>query len=220
MSKKFSIIVLISGAGSNLQAIMDHIDSGEIDAQISAVISNRVDVYGLERAEKAGIPNLVLEHKHFLDRESFDQSLAQIIESYAPDLIILAGFMRILSDEFVKQFENKLINIHPSLLPKYRGLHTHKRALEDFSSGKIKNHGASVHFVIPELDAGTVVLHGKTKILDNDTEETLEQRVHKLEHIIYPTVVKWLANGDLQLNEGKLSLNGSELLAPEVVSLD
>jgi len=220
MSKKFSIVVLISGSGSNLQAIMDQIDSGEIDAQISAVISNKSDAFGLQRAQNAGIPNLVLEHKHFLDRESFDQSLAQIIESYEPDLIVLAGFMRILSDEFVKQFQNKLINIHPSLLPKYRGLHTHKRALEDFASHKTKNHGASVHFVIPELDAGTVILHGKTQILNNDTEESLRKRVHKLEHIIYPTVVKWLANGDLQLNHGKLSLNGKELLMPEVVTLD
>ena len=128
----------------------------------------------------------MLDHTQFLDRESFDQSLAQIIHSYEPDLIILAGFMRILSDGFVKQFNDKLINIHPSLLPKYKGLHTHKRALQD----KQKEHGASVHFVIPELDAGKVILQGVVPVKPDDTEETLADRVHKIEHIIYPEAVK------------------------------
>ena len=218
MSKKYSIVVLISGSGSNLQAIMDQIESGDIQAEISAVISNRADAYGLERAEKAGIANIVLEHTHFQDRQSFDESLAQIIQSFEPDLVVLAGFMRILTDEFVKQFQGRLINIHPSLLPKYKGLHTHKRALEDYALGKSEKHGASVHFVIPELDAGTVILHGEVPILSNDTEETLAERVHKIEHIIYPTAVKWLANGDLTLERGKLMLLGKELNSPKTFS--
>ena len=182
----YKLVVIISGSGSNLQQFINQIESGELNAEISAVISNRPDAYGLKRAEKAGIPTVVLDHTQFLDRESFDQSLAQIIHSYESDLIILAGFMRILSDGFVKQFNDKLINIHPSLLPKYKGLHTHKRALQD----KQKEHGASVHFVIPELDAGKVILQGVVPVKPDDTEATLADRVHKIEHIIYPEAVK------------------------------
>ena len=184
----YKIIVLLSGNGSNLQKIIEHIDSGDINAEVSAVISNRPDAYGLQRATEANIPTVVLEHTHFSDRESFDESLAQIIDSYEPDLIVLAGFMRILSDTFVEQFEGKLINIHPSLLPKYKGLHTHKRAIEDGET----EHGASVHFVIPELDAGSVILQGVVPVKPNDTEESLAERVHLIEHIIYPQAIKWL----------------------------
>jgi len=194
----FNIVVLLSGEGSNLQKIIDQISAGNIDAKISAVISNKANVNGLKRAEKAGIPNVVLEHTHFSDREAFDQSLAQIIESYEPDLIVLAGFMRVLSDGFVTQFQGKLINIHPSLLPKYKGLHTHKRALENNDS----EHGATVHFVIPELDAGANILQGIVPVKLDDTEESLANRVHKVEHIIYPKAIKWIIenNGD-PLNE-------------------
>ena len=194
----YKIIVLISGNGSNLQKIIDQVESGNIKAEISAVISNRADAYGLQRAEKANIPTITLDHTQFTDREAFDQSLAQIIDSFSPNLIVLAGFMRILSDPFVEQFQNKLINIHPSLLPKYKGLHTHKRALED----KQKEHGASVHFVIPELDAGNVILQGVVPIKEDDTEESLANRVHQIEHIIYPKAVKWLVEGKkLSLDE-------------------
>jgi len=184
----YKIIVLLSGNGSNLQKIIEHIDSGDINAEVSAVISNRPDAYGLQRATEANIPTIVLEHTHFSDRESFDESLAQIIDSYEPDLIVLAGFMRILSDTFVERFKGKLINIHPSLLPKYKGLHTHKRAIEDGET----EHGASVHFVIPELDAGNVILQGVVPVKPNDTEESLAERVHLIEHIIYPQAIKWL----------------------------
>jgi len=194
----YKIIVLISGNGSNLQKIIDQVESGNIKAEISAVISNRADAYGLQRAEKANIPTITLDHTQFTDREAFDQSLAQIIDSFSPNLIVLAGFMRILSDPFVEQFQNKLINIHPSLLPKYKGLHTHKRALED----KQKEHGASVHFVIPELDAGNVILQGVVPVKEDDTEESLANRVHQIEHIIYPKAVKWLVEGKkLSLDE-------------------
>ena len=187
----FRLVVLISGNGSNLQAIIDQIESGVIKAEISAVISNRADAYGLKRAEQANIDTVVLDHTQFTDRQAFDESLAQIVASYNPDLVVLAGFMRILSDSFVEQFSGKLINIHPSLLPKYKGLHTHKRALED----KQQEHGASVHFVIPELDAGTVILQGIVPVKADDTEETLAERVHKIEHTIYPKAIQWLVEG-------------------------
>jgi len=189
----YKLVVLISGNGTNLQSIIDQIDNGVINAEISAVISNRAEAYGLKRAEKSGIPHITLEHTQFADRESFDESLAQIIDSYQPDLIVLAGFMRILSDPFVERFKGKLINIHPSLLPKYRGLHTHKRALENGE----KEHGASVHFVIPELDSGSVIIQGIVPVKDNDNEESLANRVHRIEHIIYPKAVKWLAEGKI-----------------------
>jgi len=203
----YKIVVLISGGGSNLQAIIDSIQAGKINAEISAVISNRADAFGLERAEKADIDNHVLDHTVFSSRESFDQSLAQIIDSYEPDLIVLAGFMRILSDAFVEQFEGKLINIHPALLPKYKGLNTHQRALD---SGDTE-HGASVHFVIPELDAGTVIIQGIVPIKENDTAEALQQRVHKIEHQIYPQAVKLMAEDGLSLKNGKLNYKGEVL---------
>jgi len=212
----YKLVVLISGSGSNLQQFIDHIETGDIDAEIAAVISNRPDAYGLQRAEKAGIPTVVLDHKQFIDRQSFDQSLAQIIDSFTPDLIILAGFMRILSDAFVTHFSNKLINIHPSLLPKYKGLHTHRRALENGD----QEHGASVHFVIPELDAGTVILQGKVPIKADDSEDSLAERVHKIEHIIYPKAVKWLANGDLKVKDNILFLKGEKITSPPVITLE
>jgi len=189
----YKIVVLISGSGSNLQQFIDQIESGDINAEISAVISNRADAFGLQRAEKANIPTVVLDHTQFIDRVSFDQSLAQIIDSYDPELIVLAGFMRIVSDEFVAHYQGKLINIHPSLLPKYKGLHTHQRALED----KQKEHGASVHFVIPELDAGPVIVQGIVPVKSDDTEESLAKRVHRIEHIIYPKAIKWLVEGKI-----------------------
>lgn len=184
----FKLVVLLSGEGSNLQAIIDQIDAGEIKAEISAVISNRDDANGLKRAEKAGIPTVVLDHTQFSDRKAYDASLAQIVASFEADLIVLAGFMRILSDDFVEQFQGKLINIHPSLLPKYKGLHTHKRALENGD----KEHGATVHFVIPELDSGNTIIQGIVAIKPDDTEESLAKRVHEMEHVIYPKAIKSL----------------------------
>jgi phosphoribosylglycinamide formyltransferase-1 len=191
----YKIVVLISGSGSNLQAIIDQIDAGEINAKIAAVISNRADAYGLQRAKKAGIATEILEHTRFDSREAFDESLAKRIDAYQPDLIVLAGFMRILSNAFVEKYPGKIINIHPSLLPKYKGLHTHKRAIE---AGD-KQHGASVHFVIPELDAGTVIMQGIVPVKIDDNEATLSQRVHQIEHIIYPKTIKWLLDGSLKL---------------------
>lgn len=211
----YKIVVLISGGGSNLQAIIDAIQAGNIKAEIVSVISNRADAFGLERAEKAIIDNHVLDHTVFDSRESFDESLSQIIDSYEPDLIVLAGFMRILSDNFVEHFRGKMINIHPSLLPKYKGLNTHQRALESGDS----EHGASVHFVIPELDAGTIIIQGIVPIQANDTANELQKRVHKIEHQIYPQAVKYLAEGGLKLKQDKLLYKGEILEKPFIENL-
>lgn len=196
----FNLVVLISGNGSNLQQFIDQIASGKLKAKISVVISNRTNVHGLERAKKADIPSIVLEHTQFPDREAFDQSLIQIIDSYQPDLIILAGFMRILSDGFVKHYLDKLINIHPSLLPKYKGLHTHKLALKDNQV----EHGASVHFVVPELDGGKIIIQGIVAVKKDDTEEVLAARVHKIEHIIYPMAIKLFI--DKKINDAQIPI--------------
>ncbi|MEB8431891.1 phosphoribosylglycinamide formyltransferase [Cocleimonas sp. KMM 6892] len=207
-SNDFKIVVLISGSGSNLQAILDNIESGNIDAKITAVISNRANAYGLERAEKCGIDAKVLDHTHYDSREAFDLELQKLIDSYSPDLIVLAGFMRILSDGFVEHYNGKLINIHPSLLPLYKGLDTHQRALTD----KQSEHGASVHFVIPELDAGKVIIQGIVDIKEDDDAESLAQRVHQIEHKIYPHAVKILAEGRLAYNNGDVLYDGKPML--------
>jgi len=211
----YSIVILISGNGSNLQAIIDQLANETNDTKISAVISNRPDAYGLERAKKSGIPTESLDHTQFDSREAFDQQLAKCIDQYQPDLVVLSGFMRILSDGFVKKYQGKLINIHPSLLPAYKGLHTHKRALED----EVKEHGASVHFVIPELDAGNVIVHGVVPVKEGDDEESLRKRVHKIEHIIYPKAIQWLSEGKLHLKKEKTYLDNKLLLEPVKIYL-
>lgn len=183
------LVVLISGNGSNLQAIIDDIDNNSLPAQIVAVISNKPDAYGLERAKKAGIEQQVLSHKDFDSREHYDLALKELIDQYQPDLIILAGFMRILSNEFVHHYLNKMMNIHPSLLPKYKGLNTHQRVID---AGD-KEHGCSVHFVTPELDDGPVILQAKITVDDNDTAESLAKKIHLQEHIIYPKAIRMFA---------------------------
>ena len=209
------IVVLISGNGSNLQAIMDHISAGEIDANIAAVISNKVNAYGLKRAKLAGIKTYVVDHTQFSTRELFDRSLMKIIDPYWPDIIVLAGFMRILTTEFVMRYSGKLINIHPSLLPLYRGLHTHRRVLAD----KRTQHGASVHFVTPELDAGAVLIQGVVPVKKEDNEETLSARVHQIEHIIYPQAVKLLANYKVELRANNIYINNQLLEQPKQYQL-
>ncbi len=188
------LVVLISGNGSNLQAIIDDITKNNLPAKIVAVISNRADAYGLERAKKAGIEQRVLSHKNFSDRKQYDFALKELIDGYQADLIILAGFMRILSNEFVKHFSHKMMNIHPSLLPKYKGINTHQRVLD---AGE-KEHGCSVHFVTPELDDGPVILQARVAIKDNDTAETLATRVHEQEHRIYPEAIRLFAENKIK----------------------
>ena len=197
-AKKLDIVVLISGSGSNLQAFIDQADG--LNINIKAVISNKADAYGIERAKQANIAALVLPHKNFDSREAFDHALQAEIDKIKPDLIILAGFMRILSAEFVNHFANKILNIHPSLLPKYKGLNTHQRAIE----ANDRYHGASVHVVTAELDDGPVIIQGRLKISSEDTADTLQQKIHAIEHKIYPQAVKWLANGDIKVSQGEI----------------
>ena len=197
-ANKLDIVVLISGSGSNLQAFIDQAD--DLNINIKAVISNKADAYGIERAKQANIATLVLPHKNFDSREAFDHALQAEIDKIKPDLIILAGFMRILSAEFVNHFANKILNIHPSLLPKYKGLNTHQRAIE----ANDRYHGASVHVVTAELDDGPVIIQGRLKISSEDTADTLQQKIHAIEHKIYPQAVKWLANGDIKVSQGEI----------------
>lgn len=192
------IAVLISGSGSNLQAIIDAISGGTLNAEISGVLSNRADAYGLVRAQTAGIPTAILINSEFPDRESFDRAMTQQLDTWAADVIVLAGFMRILGHHFVTHYEGRLLNIHPSLLPKYKGLHTHRRALEAGDS----EHGCSVHFVTPELDGGPVIAQSIVPVLDSDNEASLTERVHKSEHLLYPQVLIWMAEGMLSFREG------------------
>jgi phosphoribosylglycinamide formyltransferase-1 len=209
MSKP-TIVVLISGNGSNLQAIIDYINATHLAVNIASVISNTADAYGLTRAKLAGITTTVIDHTHYTHRELFDRELAQEIDLYSPDIIVLAGFMRILSEEFVTRYSGKLINIHPSLLPLYRGLHTHKRALRDNAT----QHGASVHFVTPELDAGAVIVQGIVPVKKNDNENTLATRVHQIEHIIYPQAIKLLLKNTVELTSESIYINQQLLEQP------
>ncbi|RVU40553.1 phosphoribosylglycinamide formyltransferase [Rheinheimera riviphila] len=202
-----SIVVLISGSGSNLQAIIDACAAGFIAGRISAVISNKTGVFGLQRAAEADIPAVVLDHKAYPDRQSYDAALLQSIDSFQPDLVVLAGFMRILTPEFVGHYQGRLLNIHPSLLPKYQGLHTHQRALDAGDT----QHGCSVHFVTAELDGGPVVLQAKVPIFAGDDATEIAGRVHDQEHRIYPLVVRWFCQGRLQQQADKALLDGQIL---------
>lgn len=197
-------VVLISGSGSNLQAFIDQVAAGQLDLEISLVISNKADAYGLQRAAQAGIENQVINHRQFDSRLAFDQALMQVIDTAQPDLVILAGFMRILTPEFVNHYTNRLINIHPSLLPKYPGTDTHARALAAGDAW----HGASIHFVVPEVDAGPVIAQGRLPINSDDTPESLQQRIHKIEHQLYPLCAQWFAQGRLTVQHGKVLLDG------------
>ena len=192
------IVVLISGSGSNLQSFIDACEEGSVDGKIMAVISNRPGVKGLDRAAAANIPNIVVDHRAFESREEFDQYLAEIINEFTPDLIVLAGFMRILTGGFVNQFVGKLINIHPSLLPSYPGLNTHQRAIEAGDSVA----GATVHFVTPELDGGPAILQAQVPILSTDSSVELAARVLIEEHKIYPLVAQWYCQGRIIMDKG------------------
>lgn len=209
MSTPCNVVVLISGSGSNLQALIDSLAGADTPAVIRAVISNRADAYGLERARKAGIETRFLDHKAYADRESFDAALIQAIDGFDADLVLLAGFMRILSADFVRHYQGRLLNIHPSLLPQYKGLHTHQRALEAGDA----EHGCSVHFVTEELDGGPLVVQAAIPVESDDTPETLAQRVHVQEHVIYPLAMRWFAEGRVRLGEHGAMLDGELLPA-------
>ncbi len=195
-ASSFSIVVLISGEGSNLQAIIDQVQNHKLNLKIACVISNKENAFGLARAQRAEIETQTMSHKDYGSREDYDKALAKVIDRYTPDLIVLAGFMRILSAEFVRIYMGKLINIHPSLLPKYQGLNTHQRAIE---AGE-NFHGASVHFVTPGLDSGPVLLQGRVQVIENDNAEELAKRVHIIEHQIYPMAIEWIVNQRVYMN--------------------
>ena len=204
------IVVLISGNGSNLQAIIDAAYRGELPAVIRAVISNRPQAFGLERARRAGIPTTVIDHRRFADRESFDAALQTAIDGYHPALVVLAGFMRILTPAFVKHYHGRMLNIHPSLLPEFRGLDTHRRAL----AAGVTEHGVSIHFVTDELDGGPVVLQKKLAIQPDDDAARLAARVQAEEHRLYPRVIRWFAEGRLRLHGRQVEFDGKPLTAP------
>jgi len=203
------VVVLLSGTGSNLQALIDSDDVKASPATLRAVISNRADAPGLQRAKNAGIDTRVLDHTAFEGREAFDAALIDIIDTFNPHLVVLAGFMRILSADFVRHYQGRLLNIHPSLLPKYKGLHTHQRALE----AQDREHGCSVHFVTEELDGGPLVVQAVIPVESEDTPSSLAQRVHAQEHRIYPLAVRWFAEGRLSLDEQGALLDGQLLPA-------
>lgn len=198
------LAILISGRGSNLQAFIDACKRGELAAQIAIVLSNKPDALGLERARTAGIPTACIDHRNFPDRESFDHALVHELASHAVDLVILAGFMRILTPVFITPFQGRLLNIHPSLLPKYPGLNTHQRALE---AGD-REAGVTVHFVTQELDGGPPVLQAKVPVEPGDTAETLAARVIALEHVIYLIATGWFLEGRLRLTEAGAVFDG------------
>jgi len=202
----YKIVVLISGFGSNLQALIDNPDV----PKLTAVISNKADAYGLKRAKKADIPCHVINHQDFNSRAEFDAALKNLIDSYQADLIVLAGFMRVLTAEFVDHYAGRLLNIHPSLLPKFKGLHTHQRALD---AGE-QEHGSSVHFVTADLDGGPLIAQGKITIEQNDDAKSLADKVLQVEHRIYPQVISWFVKDRLRLVANKALLDGKEITNP------
>jgi phosphoribosylglycinamide formyltransferase-1 len=201
------IVVLVSGQGSNLQALTDACQQGRIAAEIVAVFSNKAQAYGLQRAEEAGIAAHSLDAKAFIDREAFDAALADAIDQYQPDLVVLAGYMRILSAAFVQHYAGRMLNIHPSLLPKYPGLHTHRQAIDNGDS----EHGTSVHFVTEQLDGGPVILQAKVPIFPGDDEDEVIERVQAQEHCIYPLVVNWFVEGRLVMRDNAAWLDDKRL---------
>jgi phosphoribosylglycinamide formyltransferase-1 len=201
------VVVLISGSGSNLQALVDRQQDSSLAIEIVGVISNRPSVSGLERASKASIPTALLDHQQFDNRKDFDTALIKLIDNYRPDLIVLAGFMRILTPELVQHYQGKILNIHPSLLPKHQGLHTHRRALEAGDT----IHGVTVHFVTEELDGGPPVIQAIVSVDASDDENSLAKKVQRQEHAIYPMAVSWFAEKRLQIANNNVLLDGEPL---------
>lgn len=208
--RKIRLVVLISGRGSNLQAILDQAVSGELPVEVAAVVSNRPGVHGLERARQAGVPALELDHKNFADRPEFEAALIETIDHRHPDLVVLAGFMRVLTAGFTEHYRGRLLNIHPSLLPKFRGLHTHERAI---AAGETE-HGASIHFVTAELDGGPVIVQARVPVLPGDDSDALATRVLEQEHRLYPLAIRWFAEQRLRLEGEQVWFDGQPLVEP------
>jgi len=205
-----SFIVLISGNGSNLQSIIDSINKRQINASLNAVISNNADAYGLTRAKNHAIETRVIDHRLYDSRDTFDQALQQCAQEFDPDFIILAGFMRILGPAFIQTYKNKILNIHPSLLPNYKGLNTYQRAMNNHES----EHGVSIHIVTPELDDGPVLIQGRYAIEDDDTLADLQRKGHRLEHRMYPKVIQWLSENRLRIGEHRVEFDKQLLQEP------
>ncbi|MBI5462716.1 MAG: phosphoribosylglycinamide formyltransferase [Gammaproteobacteria bacterium] len=207
---KLPIVILISGRGSNMHAILEQSARGALAVDIRAVVSNKPDAPGLATARAAGIPTEVVDHRDYDTRNDYDSALQTAIDRYQPALVVLAGFMRILTPVFVRHYQGRLINIHPSLLPAFRGLNTHRRALEAGAT----EHGASVHFVTEELDGGPVIVQARVSVHTDDTADTLAARVLNIEHRLYPTAIDWFAAGRLRYREGAVWLDDHALTAP------
>jgi len=214
MIKQCKTAILISGSGSNLQAFIDAIKENNLNLDITIVLSNNPNAYGLKRAKSAGIKTICIQHSKFENRESFDKAVIKELENYKPDLLILAGFMRILSPIFIRKYSGKILNIHPSLLPKYPGLNTHQRALD---AGE-KWHGSTVHFVTTDLDCGPRILQGRITINPNETSEELKERVQKVEHYIYPLAAKWVASEKAIFKNGECWIDGKISRKPPLIN--
>ena len=212
VSGNLPVVILISGRGSNMQAIAERAAQGTLPVDVRAVISDKADAPGLATAASMQIPTRALSPRDFPDRASYDVALAKLVTGFAPKLVVLAGFMRILSPSFIATFADRILNIHPSLLPLYRGLHTHRRCLE--AGDQV--HGASVHFVTEELDGGPLVIQAQLKVLPGDSESTLSARVQRQEHRIYSQAIDWFAHGRLQLREHRAWLDGRPLNQPVI----
>lgn len=212
MAQGLPICVLVSGGGTNLQAIIDAAARGDIPVRVDSVVSDQPGAFGLQRAETAGIRTRVLEATGFDSREAYDEALGELLDGLSPKLIVLAGFMRILTGGLVRQWEGRMLNVHPSLLPDYRGLHTHRRVLEAGES----HHGTSVHFVTEELDGGPVIAQARLEIQPQDTPDTLNARVQALEHRMYPAVIGWFGQDRLRMIGEAVELDGRLLDGPVV----
>ena len=199
-----TIVILISGRGSNMVSILDAVANGTLPVRVAAVISNRPDVSGIGEAQARGVPVCIVDHRLYDERESFDAALAAEIDALTPDLVVLAGFMRILTDAFVRRYEGRMINIHPSLLPAFPGLHTHRQAL----AAGVRVHGCTVHFVTPQLDHGPIIVQAVVPVLDGDSEAALAARVLVQEHLAYPTAIRWFVEGRLRIVEGRVRVDG------------
>ena len=205
--------VLISGSGTNLQAFIDYVSEGDSSLDLAVVFSNRPDAYGLERARAANLATACIEHGDFESRESFDRAVAAKLDEWQPELLILAGFMRILSPWFVERYAGRILNIHPALLPLYPGLDTHRRVLD---AGD-EHHGSTVHFVTEELDAGPCILQGRIPVAPSTDPDDLMQRVQAVEHRIFPEAANWFAEGRLEFRDDKTWLDGKPLNEPVVL---
>lgn len=207
---KLRVAVLLSGSGTNLQAIIDRTESGELDIDIVGIVSDNPDAFGLERARRAGLRTAVVEFASFANRDEFDIELENTLANLEPDLVVLAGYMRILATPVVNAYEGRMLNIHPSLLPEYPGLDTYRRVLEAGDEW----HGTTVHYVIPELDSGPAILQYRIRIRPDDTEDRLRERLQNGEYLIYSRVIDWIASNRLHLRDGTVVLDGMELDAP------